>query len=212
MLQSRSWLLSPLGLRPLFVRCSNHSSAASPCSGASMFASPSRLASHSPDLVGWAQEVDMCLCGDIPSNEHHRVRIIDFLYHRMVSILSWHIPHQHCSRHRCQPSWWSPECLAMLPAIRFRVARMAFHRTVIVSLLQWFVELFPLPAGWIMRLVSCGSLPPTSRWPADVSAANWRQHFSSVGAPSQCFDDEFFEEVSQGQTTSLLCPHWCQQN
>ena len=39
------------------------------------------------------------LVGDTPSNEQHRVRIIDFLYHRMVSILSWHIPHQHRSRH-----------------------------------------------------------------------------------------------------------------
>ena len=41
-------------------------------------------------------------------------------------------------------------------------------------------------------------VPPTDLpVTADVSAANWRQHFSSVGAPSQCFDDEFFEEVSQ---------------
>ena len=41
-------------------------------------------------------------------------------------------------------------------------------------------------------------VPPTDLpVAADVSAANWRQHFSSVGAPSQCFDDEFFEEVSQ---------------
>ena len=41
-------------------------------------------------------------------------------------------------------------------------------------------------------------VPPTDLpVAADVSAANWRQHFSSVGGLSQCFDDEFFEEVSQ---------------
>ena len=151
---------------------------------------PVLLRAHN-DLVGWAQEVDTCLCGDIPSNEHHRVRIIDFLYHRMVSILSWHVPHQHRSRHRCQPSWWSPECLARCVArsgawrdfrrsrspetySRFRVARMAFHRTVRKCQRTFWTDwqeplasscccfngssnFFLFPAGWIMRLVSCGS-------------------------------------------------------
>ena len=50
-----------------------------------------------------------------------------------------------------------------------------------------------------MRLVSCGSFPPTSPWP--------RMSVQPIGAsislplalpsPPQCFDDEFFEEVSQ---------------
>ena len=72
---------------------------------------PVLLRAHN-DLIGEAQEVNTCLCGNIPSNEHHRVRVIDFLYRRMVSILSWHVPHQQRSRHRCQPSWWTLECLA----------------------------------------------------------------------------------------------------
>ena len=43
-------------------------------------------------LTGWAQAVDMCLGGDVPSIEHNRVRIVDLLYHRMVPILSWDAP------------------------------------------------------------------------------------------------------------------------
>ena len=44
---------------------------------------------------------------------------------------------------------------------------------------------------------------------ADVSAANWRQHFSSVGAPPQCFDNEFFEEVSILLWVSTTCRTLC---
>ena len=181
---------------------------------------PVLLRAHN-NLVGWAQEVDTCLCGDIPSNEHHRVRIVDFLYHRMVSILSWHVPHQHRSRHRCQPSWWSPECLALRVArngawrdfrrsrspetySRFRVARMPFHRTVRGCQRTFWVDWqerlaslsrsCPRVASMVRRTFSSPSrvdhasrvlwVPPSDiPVAADVSATNWRQHFSSVGAP-----------------------------
>ena len=102
---------------------------------------------------------------------------------------------------------------------RFRVVRMAFHRTVRrcqrMFWADWQERLASLSrscsrvaASMVRRTFSSPGLvdrasrvmwvPPTDLpVAADVSAASWRQHFSSVGAPSQCFDDEFFEEVSQ---------------
>ena len=66
------------------------------------------------------------------------------------------------------PGWLSIELCAGANACFGPIGRNVlrpFPVLVLVSLLQWFVELFPLPAGWIMRLVSCGSLPPTSPRP-----------------------------------------------
>ena len=40
-------------------------------------------------------------------------------------------------------------------------------------------------------------LPSSTPVASSVSAANWRQHFASVGANSHSFDEDFFEEVSQ---------------
>ena len=63
------------------------------------------------------------------------------------------------------PGWLSIELCAGANACFGPIGRNVlrpFPVLVLVSLLQWFVEFFPLPAGWIMRLVSCGSLPPTS--------------------------------------------------
>ena len=40
-------------------------------------------------------------------------------------------------------------------------------------------------------------LPSSTRVASSVFAANWRQHFASVGANSHSFDEDFFEEVSQ---------------
>ena len=102
---------------------------------------------------------------------------------------------------------------------RFRVARMAFHRTgrrcQRMFWADWQERLASLSrscprvaASMVRRTFSSPSrvdhasrvmwVPPTDLpVAADVSAAHWRQHFSSVGATPRCFDDEFFEEVSQ---------------
>ena len=89
----------------------------------------------------------------------------------------------HRTVRRCQRTFWAnwQERLASLSRSCPRVAASMVHRT------------FSTPSR-VDHTSRVMWVPPVA---ADVSAANWRQHFSSVGAPSQCFDDEFFEEVSQ---------------
>ena len=99
------------------------------------------------------------------------------------------------------------------------LARMAFHRTV-----RWCQRTYW--ADWQERLASLSrscprvaasmvrqtfsspgrvdhashvtwGLPSSTPVASSVSAANWRQHFASVGANSHSFDEDFFEEVSQ---------------
>ena len=52
----------------------------------------------------------------------------------------------------CQDGF--PSNCAQVPTyVLGRLAVRPFPVFVLVSLLQWLVELFPLPAGWIMRLI-----------------------------------------------------------
>ena len=127
--------------------------------------------------------------------------------------MSWHVPHQHRSRHRCQPSWWSNIWPGALPAMVFggifaddcsRFARMVFRRTVRRCQRTFWAhwqECLASISRSCPRVVASmvrRTLGPSHRHPdrrcqcrqlAPAFLFRWRPLL-------QCFDDEF-EEVSQ---------------